>query len=90
MAVVSFPNPSAATPSRNVLPDNGQAITPSDADTFAIGVEVYAGGAGVVVCTPWGRDADVSVTVPAGGKVPFRVKAVKATGTTATLLVAAY
>ena len=73
-----------------VKPDGGQAITPSNTDTFAGAVAVYVGGAGVVTCTPANGAADVAVTVPAGGMVPFRVVAVKATGTTATLMVAVY
>jgi hypothetical protein len=73
-----------------VLPDGAQAITPSDANHFAGAVKVYVGGAGVVTCTPAHGGADVAVTVPAGGCVPFRVLAVKATGTTATLMVAVY
>lgn len=48
---------------------------------------VYVGGAGVVTCSPANGNPDVAVTVPAGGYVPFRVTAVKATGTTATQLV---
>lgn len=48
------------------------------------------GGAGIVTCSPANGAADVAVTVPAGGKVPFAVLAVKATGTTATLLVGVF
>lgn len=73
-----------------VLPDGGKAITPSDADTFQGPVAVFVGGAGVVTCTPANGGADVAITMPAGGIVPFRVLAVKATGTTATLMVAVY
>lgn len=51
---------------------------------------VYVGGAGVVTCTPSNGNADVAITMPAGAILPFRVSAVKATGTTATLLVAIY
>lgn len=59
-------------------------------DTFAVPVTVYVGGAGVVSCVPANGNAAVSVTVPAGQLVPFRVAKVNATGTTATLLVAVY
>lgn len=90
MAVISFPSPSAAHASRPTLAQAGKAITASDADTYAMPVEIYVGGAGVVTCSPANGNADVAVTVPAGGKVPFKVVAVKATGTTATLLVAVY
>jgi hypothetical protein len=73
-----------------VLPDGAQAITPSDANIFAGAVAVYVGGAGIVTCSPANGSADVAVTMPAGSIVPFRVLAVKATGTTATLMVAIY
>lgn len=52
-------------------------------DTFASPVSVYAGTAGTIVCTPANQNADVKVPVLAGGYVPFRVLAVKSTGTTA-------
>jgi hypothetical protein len=42
------------------------------------------GGAGAIVVTPANGGADVTVTLPAGGICPFRVLAVKSTGTTAT------
>lgn len=51
---------------------------------------MYVGGAGIVTCTPANGQADVAVTMPAGSIVPFRVLAVKATGTTATLMCAVY
>jgi hypothetical protein len=90
MATVALGTLTTASSQCPVLPDGGQAITPSDANTFAGAVKVYVGGAGVVTCTPANGAADVAVTVPAGGCVPFRVVAVKATGTTATLMVAVY
>lgn len=90
MAVVTTPNPTTASPQCPVLPDAAKAITPSDVDTFAQGVTVFVGGAGIVTCTPSNGNADVAITMPAGSIVPFRVSAVKATGTTATLMVAVY
>lgn len=51
---------------------------------------VYVGGAGVVTCTPSNGNADVAIAMLAGAVIPFRVAAVKSTGTTATLLVALY
>jgi hypothetical protein len=53
-------------------------------------VSIFVGGAGTIVCTPANGNADVTLTMPAGSIVPFRVVAVKATGTTATGLVAVY
>lgn len=76
-----------------VAPDGGLAITPSDTDTYSNPIEVYAGGAGNVVCTPGLNGisgATVTVPVVAGGKVPFRVVKVMATGTTATGLIASF
>ncbi len=73
------------------LPDWGVAISKSDTDTYASPIEVYVGGAGIVTCTPAANGiagATVAVTVPAGGRVPFRVVKVMSTGTTATLMVA--
>ena len=90
MAVIAFPAPTVASPQCPVLPDGGKAITPNDADTFAQPVSVYVGGAGTITVTPANLQADVILTMPAGSVVPFRVVAVKATGTTATLLVAVY
>lgn len=90
MAVIALPGPTTASSQCPVLQDNAQAITPSDVDTFSVGVAVFVGTGGTVTCTPWARDTDVTVTVPDGGFVPFRVKAVKATGTAALLLVAVY
>lgn len=92
MATVTFSPSSSVNNFTPIRPNNGAAITPSDADVFSQGVEVYVGGAGVVTCTPAGASqaTTVAVTVPAGGHVPFKVSAVKATGTTATLLIALF
>lgn len=90
MATIATPNISPATAACPVLPQGALAITPNDANTFAAPVSVYVGGAGVVTCTPANGNADVAITMPAGSMVPFRVTAVKATGTTATLLVGVY
>lgn len=90
MAVITFPSKttiSAGVPGRH---DGMKALTPSDTDTYEAAVEVYVGGAGIVTCTPANGGSDVAVTVPAGGRVPGKVIAVKSTGTTATLLVAVY
>lgn len=90
MAAIALGTLTTASSQCPVYPDGAQAITPHDTNTFAGAVRVYVGGAGVVTCTPANGAADVAVTVPAGGNVPFRVVAVKATGTTATLMVAVY
>lgn len=90
MATVATPNITPVTASCPVLPAGALAITTSDVDAFASPVSVYVGGAGVVSCVPVNGNAAVSVTVPAGQMVPFRVSQVLATGTTATLLIAIY
>lgn len=91
MATVAFTGPLTTASSQcPVLPDGAQAITPHDTNTFAGCVAVYVGGAGVVTCTPANGGTDVAITMPAGSVVPFRVLAVKSTGTTATLMVAVY
>lgn len=90
MATVALGVITTASSQCPVLPDGAKAITPSDADTFAGAVAVYVGGAGIVTCSPANGGADVAITMPAGSIVPFRVLAVKATGTTATLMVAVY
>ncbi|WP_332823567.1 spike base protein, RCAP_Rcc01079 family [Stutzerimonas kunmingensis] len=90
MATIDLGYLTSATAACPVKQDGGKAITKSDTDIFSAPVAVYVGGAGVVTCTPANGGADVAVTVPAGGMVPFRVLAVKSTGTTATLMVAVY
>lgn len=90
MAVISFPNGTTASPQCPVLPDAAKAISPNNVDTFQQSVGVYCGVGGDVVCTPANGNADVTVTVQAGQFIPFRVIAVKATGTTASGLLAVY
>ena len=89
MATISTPNPTPFNAKPGIY-DSAIAVTPNDANVFAQPVAIYVGGAGIVTCTPISGGADVAVTVPAGGTVPFRAAAVKATGTTATLMVAVY
>jgi hypothetical protein len=68
---------------------DGIAITPNDSTDLVPQVRgIYVGGAGVLnVLTP--RGTSLSFTCVAGGYVPFWVKRVLASGTTATLLVGA-
>lgn len=88
MAVITFANP---TPSNERSIYLGcQALTASDTDTYERGVFVRCGGAGNLVCSPENGGADVTLAVAAGFQSTFRVIAVKATGTTATLLHAVY
>jgi hypothetical protein len=59
-------------------------------DTYAQPVGIQVSVAGNVKVTPANGGADVTVGLPAGGTLGFRVLAVKATGTTATGIVAFY
>lgn len=90
MAVISFNNSTSFTPSCPSLPGSAKAITAADADTYNRAVMVFCGGAGTVTCTPANGSTDVVFTVPAGAMLPIKVIAIKATGTTATGLVAVY
>lgn len=90
MAKINCPNLTTTGPAMPHLPDGALAVTPSDADTFAAPVTIYVGGAGSVVASPANGNADVTVVATAGSTLPFRVLAVKATGTTATSMVAVY
>jgi hypothetical protein len=66
------------------------AVTPSDTARIqpTIGLSVYEDGDVSVLCV--GNDAPVVRAVLAGVDYPWRVKAVYATGTTATGIVALY
>lgn len=97
MAVIAFPDSTSFTPTCPMLPMGAKIITPSDTDTFQRNVMVFVGGAGTVTVSPGNQTAanigtvpDVQFTMPAGSLIPIQVKAVKATGTAATLLVAIY
>lgn len=90
MAVITLTRPSSASPKQPRFPQSAVAITPSDTDTFSVPVTVYVGSTGDVVVTPAGQQDDVTFTVVSGQVIPLEVWAVKATGTTATGLVAIY
>ena len=91
MAVIALARPTNLSSSITHFPYNAASITPSDADTFSVPVGVYVGGAGDLVVTPWNGAADVTFSgLTAGSVLPVMVKAVKSTGTTATLLRACY
>lgn len=72
---------------------NAAAITPHDTNPSITGspVGVYVGGAGAITCTLSGGTADVVFSgIPAGTTLNIEPTAVKATGTTATLMLALY
>lgn len=66
------------------------AVTPSDTDELAtVSRALYVGGAGNLSLILAGDSSAVTFTgVPAGTILPFRVKQVKSTSTTATAIVA--
>lgn len=69
-----------------------EAITPSDTVTYPDPVAIEVWSAGNIVVSPYGGGGDITLTVTAGMAsagpfmVKFMVKAVKATGTTATTI----
>ncbi len=71
---------------------NGTAITPADGTTLTtIPRALYIGGAGDVAVLMANDGTDTPLTfsnLPAGTVLPARVKEVRATGTTATNIVA--
>jgi len=68
--------------------DNFVAIVPSDTAVLTGIRQVYVGGAGALVVTN-GLGVDVTfAAVPAGTKLPISPSKIKATGTTATAIVA--
>jgi len=75
--------PSAAYPS---FPEDASAVSPSDTDTFEPSV-IYVGTAGNVKVTTC-QGTDVTFTaVPAGTRLPVRVKRVWQNGTSALNMV---
>ena len=75
---------SAADPARRAF-----AVVPSDtAELALLPKALLIGGAGAVVLRPVDSPADVTVAVAAGQIVPIRASHVRATGTTATAIVA--
>jgi hypothetical protein len=64
------------------------AVTPSDANDLAITSRaIYVGGAGDLTVVMCGDGSTVTFSaVPVGSVLPIRVTRVKATGTTATLI----
>lgn len=75
-----------------LLPPHAEAVTPSDSTEFEGPVSIFVGGDGdvsVVPALPAGASA-ITLTMSAGDFVPFLVRKVNATGTTATNLVAVW
>jgi hypothetical protein len=65
------------------------AVTPSDATVLQTTKAIYVGGAGNVTVKMAGDSANILFTaVPVGTILPIAVTQVRATGTTATAIVA--
>ncbi len=69
---------------------NAVAVTTHDTNAIApIPTKIYVGGAGNITCRMMGSSADVVFTaVPVGTILPIKVQYIRATGTTATLMIA--
>lgn len=93
MAIGSTKSALASGPDRiPMFPHCCELLTPNNAAAYPSPVAVMIMGAGTIVVTPYGRDTATDVTltitsdmVTSGPCIlPFMVRAVKATGTTAT------
>jgi len=70
---------------------NGEAVSTSDVyELTYVSRGLYVGGAGDVAVVLKGGQTLVFSGVPAGTILPVRAKQVKATGTTATLILSLY
>lgn len=68
---------------------NAAAVTPSDsADLADVTQALYVGGAGALAVVMQGGQTVTFSAVPVGTVLDIRVSRVKATGTTATLIIA--
>ncbi len=75
-----------------MFPPHAEAVTPSDSTVYPSAVSIYVGTGGdvsVIPALPAGASA-ITVTVADGGFVPFLVRQVNATGTTATDILAVW
>jgi len=92
MAIGDISTPPAYSGRVTMFPPHADAVTPSDSEEYASPVSIFVGTAGdvsAVPALPIGASA-VTVTVAAGGFVPFLVRKVNATGTTATDILAVW
>ena len=70
---------------------HAEAVTPSDADELTtVSRALFVGGAGNVAVVMLAGDAVTFAGVTAGSFLPIRVKQVKSTDTTATLILNLY
>ena len=75
-----------------ISPASGaEAVTPHDTNELVkISREIYIGGTGNIAVVMKDGSEATFVNVPAGSRLPYRVKQVKATNTTATNIVSVY
>lgn len=69
-------------------PFNAELVVPSDATVFEVPVAIEVFAAGTVVATPWGGQADRTVTVTAEMlpyRLGFMVRQVKAASTSVSI-----
>lgn len=90
--VTGSPHPAKGVAGLTIAPvPNGAAITPDDQLIYDPPIQLWIGDAGLLLVTvvPYGRAGDPLVQYPTkpGMTVPVLVKQVKATGTTATILI---
>ena len=75
--------------SLNAPADNAEAVTPHDTNTLAyVSRALWVGGAGNITVVMKDGTTILFSGVPAGAWMPIRVSQVRATGTTATNIVA--
>lgn len=70
-----------------IIPGSAQAIAPSDATELGNCIGVYVGGTGDLTVVDVKGNTVTYKAVPVGAVIWLRINKVKATGTTATLLV---
>jgi len=81
----------ASRPGLTSPASRGAAVTPSDAaDLTTAARALYVGGAGDVTLDTTGGDTLTFASVPAGMWLPVRTARVRATGTTASDIVAVW
>ena len=84
------PPRAAARKNIPLFPYHGEAVTPDDNTVFPGAVAVRVNVAGDLVVKPVHSDTDVTFTLVAGEFCPVMVEAVRATGTTATGIIAVW
>lgn len=77
------------SPSLDSPMENGFAVTPTDTTPLPMYTrKVWVGGAGAINCIFVGDTANTLISgITAGTLLPFRLKVIHSTGTTATLII---